>query len=103
MASSFTLICVVVSVLIKIGTSKSEVSFFRTTLLMFNIYTPLRRKLRHTMCRIGLSQHNPKLKGKYFVTGTGKFQFVVPRGNTVLLSPQQVGSLTQFLRICCYL
>jgi hypothetical protein len=47
--------------------------------------------------------HNPKFKGKYFVSVIGIFQFVVPSGNTGLLSPQQVSGLTQFLPIRCSL
>jgi hypothetical protein len=32
-----------------------------------------------------------------------KFQFAVPSGNTGVPSPQQVGGLTQFLRVRCFL
>jgi hypothetical protein len=53
----------------------------------------------------GVSQklHNPKFKGKYFVSVIGKLQFVVLSGNTGLLSLQHVGGLTQFLKIRCSL
>jgi hypothetical protein len=40
---------------------------------------------------------NPKLKGKYFVSAIGEFQFSVLSGNIALLLLQRVGSLTQFL------
>jgi hypothetical protein len=48
-------------------------------------------------------ERTPEFKGKYFVSVTGKFRFVVLSGNTGLLLPQQVGGLTQFLGIRCFL
>jgi hypothetical protein len=47
--------------------------------------------------------HNPKFKGKYFITVIGKFQFAARSFNSRLLSPQHVGGLTQVLRIRCSL
>jgi hypothetical protein len=47
--------------------------------------------------------HSLKFKGKYFVAVIEKFQFSAPRGNTGLLSPEQVGGLTQFLLDRCSL
>jgi hypothetical protein len=47
----------------------------------------------------GMSQksHNPNFKGKYFVSGIGKFQFAIPGANTGLMSLQQVSGLTFFI------
>jgi hypothetical protein len=45
-----------------------------------------------------MSQNSPDLKFKGVVSVTGKFQFSVPSGNTVLLSPHVAG-LRQFQHI----
>jgi hypothetical protein len=50
-----------------------------------------------------MQSYSLKFKGKYFVSVIGKFQFSAPSGNTGLLSPEQVGGLTQFLLVRCSL
>jgi hypothetical protein len=40
-----------------------------------------------------------KFKDKYFVSVIGKFQFLIPSGNTGFLSLQKIDGSTQFLRV----